>query len=278
MRRVAVTGIGLATAVGIGVEAAWRGLVEGRSGIRRIESFDPSTLCTQLGGEIRDFSPGDFVTNRRALRMMTRNDQLAVAGATLAIKDSGLDPATLDGNRTGLFVGGNKETSDPGRVEEACLSVRNEDGTVNMLRFGEVAQSLVYPLFYVEGLQAASLFYISEAFNLKGANTYFAGTADAGATAIGRGYRAIRRGEADVVLAGGFDDAVNSWKLGGWDTLGILTPRNELGAGACRPYQSGSHRYRFGRGRGLSRAGRSRACSEAQRAHVRGNLRLRQRP
>lgn len=236
MRRVAVTGIGLATALGVGVEATWRGLLEGRSGVGRIRSFDPSNLTTQLGAEVWDFAPERFVTNRRTLRMMTRNEKLALAGATLAVQDAGIDPASLDGDRAGLFVGGNKETSDLVRLEEACLAARNEDGTVDVLRFGEVSKSLAYPLFYVEGLQAASLFYISQAFDLKGANTYFAGSADASATAIGRGYRAIRRGEADVILAGGYDDALNTWRVAAWDSLGVLSPRNDLGAAACRPY------------------------------------------
>ena len=88
MRQVAITGVGLATAVGLGVEATWQGLVEGRSGVGRIGSFDPSTLRTQLGGEIRDFAPEQFVTNRRTLRMMTRNDQLALGGATLPVTNA----------------------------------------------------------------------------------------------------------------------------------------------------------------------------------------------
>lgn len=235
MRRVAITGIGLVTAVGEGVEAAWKGLVEGRSGVGPIRSFDASSLRTQIGGEVPDFAPEKYIANRRTLRMMTRNDQLAVGAATLAVQDSGVD-FSQDPERAGLFIGGNKEISDPGHVQEACLVCRREDGTVDLLKFGEVSGSTVYPLFYVEGLQAASLFYVSQAYGLKGANTYFAGTADSGMTAIGRGYRAIRRGEADVCLAGGFDEPVGWWNMSSWDGLGILTQRNDLGAGACRPF------------------------------------------
>jgi 3-oxoacyl-[acyl-carrier-protein] synthase II len=106
---------------------------------------------------------------------------------------------------------------------------------VDWHRLGEGA-SAFYPLFYVEGLQAASLFYISQAYSLKGANTYFAGTAESSATAIGRAFRAVRRGEADVALAGGFDDATSWWNMTKYDALGLMTDRNELGAAACRPY------------------------------------------
>ncbi len=236
MRRVAITGVGLLTPLGIGTEETWDGLIEGRSGVGPIQSYDPSSLRTRLAGEISDFAPQEFVTNRRVLRMMTRGDRFALVSATLAMRDAQLTLSEGEGDRAGLFVGGNKEISDPMHVLEATLAARDEHGTADMLRFGESARSTAYPLFFVEGLQAASLFYISQAFNLKGANTYFAGTAESGATAIGRAYRAIRRGEADVAIAGGFDDAVSWWNMTKFDALGIMTDRNDLGAAACRPY------------------------------------------
>jgi 3-oxoacyl-[acyl-carrier-protein] synthase II len=128
------------------------------------------------------------------------------------------------------------------------LSARNEDGTVDIRRLGENASSTFYPLFYVEGLQAASLFFISEAYGLKGANTYFAGTGETSAVAIGRAFRAIRRGEADVVIAGGYDDPVSWYTMTKFDALGILTGRNELGAGACRPFDAERDGTVFGEG------------------------------
>jgi 3-oxoacyl-[acyl-carrier-protein] synthase II len=236
MRRAVITGIGLVTPLGIGTEETWRGLIEGRSAVGPIRMFDASSLHTQVGAEIPDFDPEPFVTSRRTLRMMTRNDQLALAGATLAVRDSQLNLSEANCDRAGLFVGSNKEISNPMHLLEATLVARNPDGTVDMRRLGASAQSAFYPLFYVEGLQAASLFYISQAFGLKGANTYFAGTAETGAVAVGRAYRAIRRGEADLAIAGGFDDAVSWWNMSKFDALGIMTDRNDLGAAACRPY------------------------------------------
>jgi 3-oxoacyl-[acyl-carrier-protein] synthase II len=236
MRRVAITGIGLLTALGVGVDATWDGLTAGRSGIAPIQGFDASSLRTRLGAEILDFRPQDFVTNRRMLRMMTRGDQYALVAASLAVHDSQVDLAVCDGERAALFVGGNKEISNPTHVLEAVLSAREPDGTVDMQRFGTVAQATAYPLFFVEGLQGASLFYISQAFGLNGANSYFAGTAEAGAMAIGAAFRAIRRGEADVALAGGFDDPIAWWSMSKLDGLAWMTGRNDLGAAACRPF------------------------------------------
>jgi 3-oxoacyl-[acyl-carrier-protein] synthase II len=237
MRRVVVTGIGLVTPLGVGTEETWRGLLDGRSGVGRIQNFDPSSLRTQIGGEVSDFAPEEIVPNKRVLRKLTRGDQFALVGAILAVRDSGIEFDEAKADRAGLFVGSNKEVSDLGHLMEPTLAARNEDGSVDVIRFGESAHSTAYPLFYVEGLQAASLFYVSEVFKLKGANTYFAGTAEAGLTAIGRGYRAIKRGEADVIVAGGYDDATSWWSMTKLDSLdGYLTGHNELGTAACRPF------------------------------------------
>jgi 3-oxoacyl-[acyl-carrier-protein] synthase II len=237
MRRVVITGVGLVTGLGIGTEPTWKALTAGRSAIGRLSLFDPSSLATQIGAEIVDFDPKAFA-DRRTLRMMTRNDQLALAGATTAIQDSGFELAGEDADRLAVFAGGNKEISNPMSLLSGAIAARTDDGTASYRKLGEEAVSSFHPLFFVEGLQAASLFYISSAFGLRGVNTYFAGTADAGATAIGRGYRAVRRGEADMAVAGGFDDAVSWWTMSKMDTLGVLSTRNDLGAAACRPYDA----------------------------------------
>jgi 3-oxoacyl-[acyl-carrier-protein] synthase II len=236
MRRVAITGIGLATALGTTTEETWQGLLAGKSGIGPIQEFNTASFRTKLGGEVRALDPSQFISNRRTLRMMTRNDQLAVIGASLAMRDSGLELTEEQQAQTGLFVASNKEISNPNHLLEGTLVARNEDGSVDMHKLGAEAKSAFYPLFFVEGLQAASLFYVSQTFNLKGANTYFSGTADAGATAIGRAFRAVKRGESDIVIAGGFEDAVSWWNMTKFDAMGILTDRNDLGVHACRPF------------------------------------------
>jgi 3-oxoacyl-[acyl-carrier-protein] synthase II len=236
VRRVAITGVGLITPLGLGAQATWQALLEGRSAVGPVRAFDASSLRTRIAAEIPDFDPKPYVANRRVLRMMTRNDQLAIGGAALAVKDAGLTVTGEAAERAGLFVGGNKETSKPESLLEGVLVARAPDGSSDVKRLGESARSSFPPLFFVEGLQAASLFYISEAHGLKGANTYFAGTAEAGAVAVGRAFRAIRRGEADVAIAGGFDDAASWWTISKYDGMGFMSQSNELGARACRPF------------------------------------------
>ena len=236
MRKVVVTGVGLVTPLAVGTQETWDALLAGKSAVGPIESYDASALRTRIAAEASSFDPEQFA-HRRVLKSMTRNDQLALAGASLALTDAGVE-ASEDGDRRALFVGSNKEISSPMNILEGSLFARNDDGSVDIRRLGESASSAFHPLFYVEGLQAASIFYISQAHSLKGPNTYFAGMAESGLVAIGRGYRAVRRGEADVAVAGGFDDASSWWNMTKFDTLGLLTQRNELGAEACRPFDA----------------------------------------
>jgi 3-oxoacyl-[acyl-carrier-protein] synthase II len=237
-RRVAVTGIGLVTPLGVGTEQTWEGLIEARSAVGPIGSYDASSLRTQLGAEIEELEAKEFVA-RRALRTMTRYDTLAMVAAVLAMRDSGVElPEDDPDGRAALFTASGKEISKPEHFEEIAVEVRDERGNVDMRKFGTLAPSGVHPLFFIEGIQGASLFYVSEAFALRGPNTYFSGTAEAGLTAIARAHAAIRRGDADVALAGGADAPVCWWNMAKIDSIGLTTRSNELGAGACRPYDS----------------------------------------
>jgi 3-oxoacyl-[acyl-carrier-protein] synthase II len=168
--------------------------------------------------------------------MLTGNDELATAGAVLAMRDAGLDSERQLGQRAGLFLGGNKQLCRPEDIVSGAMVARAPDGTVDYHRLGERAASALSPLFYVQGLQAASLFHLSKAYGFLGANAYFAGTAEAGMTAVGRAMRAVRRGEADLALTGSFDDAASWWSMSEMDGLGVLTTRNDRGAAAFRPY------------------------------------------
>lgn len=249
-RRVMVTGIGLLTALGEGAAATWQGITEGRIGIGPITSYDASPLRTRIGAEIEGFDPNRYLS-RRSLRMVSRGDQLAVAAATLALKDAGIDEKVELGYRTGLFLGGNKEMPALDDLIGNLAKVRDPDGKVNWPKLGEHGSSVIPPLFFVDGLQPAAGFHISEKFGIRGANAFFAGTAETGSIAIGRGMRAIRRGEADLVIAGGYDDATSWWSMSKMDGLGVLSRRNDLGQQAFRPYDKDHSGSVFGEGAAL---------------------------
>ena len=236
MARVAITGIGLCTPLGNDTESTWSALLEGRSAVGPIRGYDATSLQTRIGAEVSDLNPSDYVANRRSLRTMTPHDVYAMVAAKGAIEDSGLDLGEDPEGRNALFTAGDKQVSDPDYFAESSVAARDGSGLADIRRFGELAYNSVHPLFYLEGIQGASLFYVSEQWGLRGANTYFSGTAEAGLLAVARGYRAVRRGEADVALCGASDSPIFWWHMAAWDSFGVLTTRNELGAGACAPY------------------------------------------
>jgi 3-oxoacyl-[acyl-carrier-protein] synthase II len=236
VRRVVVTGIGLVTPVGNDTESTWSALLEGRSAVGPISGYDASSLKTQIGAEVRDLEPRDYVENRRSLRTMTAHDIYAMAAAKGAIEGSGVELGEDPEGRNALFTAGDKQVSDPDAFAESSVAARDAQGKADIRRFGELAYSSVHPLFFLEGIQGASLFYVSEQWGLRGANTYFSGTAESGLQAIARGYRAVRRGEAEVALCGASDSPIFWWYMSAWDSFGVLTTRNDLGAGACAPY------------------------------------------
>ncbi|WP_024805012.1 beta-ketoacyl synthase [Nocardia sp. BMG51109] len=233
-RRAVITGIGIVTALGTGVADNWSAIVAGRTAIGHFRLFDPTPLRTHLGAEILDFVPSRYLGSR-ARKMSTRGDQLAVAAALLALDDAGLGQAEL-GHRAGLFLGGNKDICHRDETIAELGRIRKPDGTVDLRALGENAATLIPPLAYVEGLQNGAVFHVSSKFGIRGANCFYAGTADAGATAIGRAMRAVRHGVVDLSLAGGFDDATTWWAMSRMDGLGVLTHRNELGERAFRPF------------------------------------------
>src|SRR5438105_6341888 len=103
-RRVVITGLGLITPIGEGRDSFWESLRQGKSGVRRIQSFDPSALPTQFGGEVARFDPKNYLSKgeRKRLNTMVRSIQFAVAGAKLASEDAGLDKAQIDPTRFGV--------------------------------------------------------------------------------------------------------------------------------------------------------------------------------
>src|SRR5690349_21789104 len=135
-RSVVVTGVGLVTGLGVGAAETWKGLLDGVVAAAPVTEYDLSALRGRHAVRVRGFQAADFAS-RRVLRSMAYCDQLALAAATLAVRDGGFTAG--DGARDGLYVGGSKEISDPSHLLEASLAARNPDGTVDIRRFGELA-------------------------------------------------------------------------------------------------------------------------------------------
>lgn len=216
-RRVAITGIGVVTPLGIGTEPFWKQLVDGTSGITRITRFDPSFNRVRIGGEIADFDPSIWM-EYKDVRRYDRAGQLAVAAAELALADQGIEGIDTDEVATIIGCG-------LGGVDTVLA------GTRALLNDRPVS-----PLLIPMGMAnfAASVVAFRHKF---GGPSYAPLSACASsADAVGQGYRMVRDGYVTAALAGGADACLNPLVLAGFTSMRALSKRNDDPAGAARPF------------------------------------------
>jgi 3-oxoacyl-[acyl-carrier-protein] synthase II len=228
-RRVAITGIGLVSSIGIGREDVWRNALAGVSGARRIASFDPDRLATQIACEVNDFVPEDFM-DRRAARRMDRFAQMAVAAARLGLDDAGLDPATVPD--AGVYVG-----SGIGGLATFV------DQTLVCFERGPDRLSPLFIPMMIANMGAAQ---ISMQLGLRGP---LLSTVSACATsnhAIGEALDAIRLGRAEVIVAGGTEAAIVEMGIGAFNAMRALSVRNDAPESASRPFDAGRDGFVMG--------------------------------
>ena len=228
-KKVVITGLGALTAVGEGSQALWQAALEGRSGISSLASFGLPKISAAV---IRDFSPEKYVTQRKALKVMARDIQLAVAGASLAMQDAALN-GEFDHERFGVIVGSGVLNHE---LDELACSVQNslgDDGRLDMAKFGDAGLSALFPLWLLKYLPNMSACHISILFDLQGMNNTLTTGTSAGLQAVGEAFRIIERGGADLMLAGGAESKVNAVGLSHYRVLGALNEEGfAVGEGA----------------------------------------------
>lgn len=236
MRRVVITGLGAVSPVGVGVDATWDALVAGKSGIGPITAFDASAYSTRFAGCVDEWDPTPWVDAKEA-RRLSRFQQFAVAAAQMAVDDSGLIVDEANAERVGVIVG-----SGIGGLQtmEEQKSVLDEKGP------GRVSPFLV-PMMIVD-LAAG---HISIRLGAKGINYAPVSACATGNHAIGEAGEAIKRGDADVVVAGGFDCGVTPLGLAGFSAARSLSTRNDDPQGASRPFDADRDGFVMGEGGGI---------------------------
>jgi 3-oxoacyl-[acyl-carrier-protein] synthase II len=220
-RRVVVTGMGVITPIGLSVDEFWQGCVEGRNGIDRVSHFDPEGYGSQIAGEVKGFDPEDYM-ERVDARKMDRFVQFAVAASDMAIKDAALEGDKQNPARMGVIVGSG--IGGIGTFEEQHKRLLNK------------GPSRVSPFFVPMMIIDMAPGLVSIRFNLKGPNFGTVSACASGAHAIGVGFRAIQKGEADVMLVGGAEAAVTRMTLAGFSSMKALSTRNDDPAHASRPF------------------------------------------
>lgn len=221
MRRVVVTGFGAVTPLGNDVATTWDGLLKGRSGIDRIASFDTSRHTVKIAGEVKEFDPEQKIPPKSAKRL-DRCVQLALWAAIEAVEAAGIDFTQYDPDRVGVIIG-----SGIGGLQtwEAEYTKFIEQGP------GRVSPFLI-PMMICDMTSG----YVSIHWGLKGPNYTTVSACASGAHAIGDSFRAIKYGDADVMVTGGAEASVTPFSLAGFSNMRALSRRNDEPQKASRPF------------------------------------------
>ncbi len=236
MRRVVVTGVGVISALGTGVEKNWTALMRGESGIRPITRFDASDLPTRIAGEVIDFNPEDFI-DKKEIKKMDLFIQYALGAADLALKDSGLQINDENAERVGVLVG-------------AGLG-----GLPTIEKYHQAMQEGGYrkisPFFIPMLIINLAPGHISIRYGAKGPNLSSVSACATGTHSIGDAYHMIRRGDADAMIAGGSESTITPLGIAGFNVMKALSTRNEDPAAASRPFEKNRDGFVMAEGAGI---------------------------
>ncbi len=236
-RRVVVTGTGAVTALGQDVASTWAGLLAGRSGVAPITQFDASRVSVKIAAEVKDFDPSATL-DRKEMRRTDRYIQFALVTARQALDQAGL-PGRLDdetATRTGVIFG-----SGLGGVQTLFD---------NVLLMGQRGPDRISPFFIPMGIANVAAGQISIATGATGPNFATVSACATGAHALGEAWETIRRGDADMMIAGGVEAAVHEATVGGFASMKALSTRNDEPERASRPFDTGRDGFVIGEGGG----------------------------
>lgn len=234
--RVAVTGLGAITPVGHEKDQLWESLCNGESGISNITSFNTTGQDVLIAGEASDFDPGKWF-DKKEERRLDRFTQFAVASATLAIEDSGLDLDKVDKRKAGSIIG----TGIGGIIEiEAQHKVLLERGP-----------SRVSPFMITKLMANAAPGYIAIKFGLQAANFSIITACASGAHAIVEAFRVVQSGEADIMVAGGTEATITPLCVSAFNNMKALSTRNDEPLKASRPFDKDRDGFIISEGSGI---------------------------
>ncbi len=235
-RRVVVTGLGLVTPNGIGVETAWKNICEGKSGIGPITRFDTNGFETKIAAEVKDFHPEQYI-EKKEIKKMDLFIQYALAATKEALEDAKLRITPENCERIGVIVG------------------TGLGGLPNIEKFHQILMergpSRVSPFFIPMVIANLASGHIAIQFGAKGPNTCIVTACATGAHCIGDAFRAIRYGDADAIIAGGTEANITPLCVSGFNAMKALSTRNDEPQKACRPFEKNRDGFVIGEGAGI---------------------------
>ncbi|HPV82186.1 MAG TPA: beta-ketoacyl-ACP synthase II [Nitrospira sp.] len=235
-RRVVVTGLGLVTPLGTGVEKTWKALCAGESGIGRITRFDPTGYDAQIAGEVKDFDPAQFI-EKKEIKKMDTFIHYAVGASQLAVDDAGLKVSPEEATRVGVYIGSG--IGGLGSIEH-YHDVLKEKGP------GRVS-----PFFIPMTIINLASGQVAIRVGAKGPNSCAVTACATGNHCIGDAYRLIQRNDADVMIAGGAEAAITPLGVAGFASAKALSFRNTEPEKASRPFDKDRDGFVLGEGAGV---------------------------
>jgi len=236
MRRVVVTGLGIVSPLGTGIEKNWSALIAGKSGIAPITRFDTSDFPVRIAGEVKDFNAEDFI-ERKELRKMDTFIHYAVGAAQMALEDSGLEITEANAEQVGVVVG-----SGMGGLP----AIEKYHGA-----YMEGGYRKISPFFVPMSIINLAAGHISMKFGAKGPNLAPVSACATGTHAIGDAFRLIQRGDANAAFAGGTESTVCPMGIGGFTVMKALSGRNEPPEEASRPFEKNRDGFVLAEGAGV---------------------------
>lgn len=235
-RRVVVTGIGVVSPIGHGREAFFKALKEGKNGAGLIESFDATEYTTKVAAEIKDFNPELYI-NKKEVKRMDRFTQFGIAASKLAVEDAAFDFENEDMTRVGVIMG-----SGIGGIQ--TLAAQHE----KLLNKGPKRVSpFLIPMMITNMVSGQ----ISMEFGAKGPNTTVVTACASGTHAVGDAFKAIQRGDADVMFTGGAEASICELGMAGFCTMKAMSTRNDDPLTASRPFDKDRDGFLMGEGSGV---------------------------
>ena len=271
MRRVVITGIGVVAPNGLGRKAFAEAIVEGRSGVSRIESFDTSGQRVKIAGEVKGFDVSPYLgEHKKNAKAMSRAVGFAVGAAAMAAEDADLDGSRLDPERFGVCMGTGIMPMD---VEELAGSVARgltADGGFDLGRFSEARRESMCPVWLLKHLPNMAAAHISILHGAMGPNNTIVTACAAGTQAVGEAFRLIGRGDADVMLAGGCDSRLDPLLMVAYSSMNAMSSSDRPPSEVSRPFDGGRDGFVLGEGaavlvlESLQRARRRKATIYAE--------------
>jgi 3-oxoacyl-[acyl-carrier-protein] synthase II len=235
-RRVVVTGIGLVSALGIGTNETWAGILAGQSGVTRITRFDISGYATQIAAEVKGFDPLAFI-EKKDIKKMDLFIQYAIAAAQFAMDDSRLEITADNAPNVGVYIGSG--------IGGFITIEREHEALLNG------GPRRVSPFFIPSAIINLASGQVSIRFGAKGPNSATCTACSASAHAIGDAYEIIKRCDADAMIAGGSEAAICPMSIGGFGQLRALSTRNDEPPRASRPFDKDRDGFIIGEGAGV---------------------------